>query len=302
MRLKFLALLLSAVALLPATTKAQEGTTDVRDYALSYAFEEGKSATYKVRAGWSQDGLMPMKINGELTLLQLGKKPDAEAATHSVKQTVERVVASMDMFGQKQEYDTAAGPEKNGQGGALESSVRGLLGNTELTLKATGEVTEAKSSRKGQSPFESLLGIGHLPFDLLRLPEKPVKVGESWTHKVERTNQSATGKASKVIMNFTFTLRSVNDQDGQSIANIAISVKPEMDAMPGNIPAKFKSAKGSGKVSFNLTKKQLRRLEYRLRMLGETDMGDGQAQKLEIIQSLKIRLEEPKKKADAPGE
>lgn len=281
------ALALGVVALFAGTSAAQ--TTDEAPVKLEYAFEKDAVDFYKAKAAFKQKGGMGMKVNAELYLTQTGLAP--EATVGKVKQQVVRVGAKGQIFGQDQEYDTAK-PGNEEAAGMLPGIAKSLLKTKTMSVKPNGEVTKSdtEGGKAGKSMVNKLLGFESLPFDVFRLPEKAVKVGDSWTHeKSGESEDQMTGKKKGWKLTYTYTLKRLIERDGETHASVAIKIDPKFDSLPGAMGGKVVRAMGKGVATFNVTKKRLRSINYTIKIEGEQSMGEGEPQKIYVSQSLNMR-------------
>lgn len=291
MRSRILTCSLVALSLSSPTLWAQSLWAQDDSANLAYKIDASTSNKYKVRFSAKATGLMPLAGSGEMHIVETGAAPaEADGALRATQDTT-RVVAKLSLMGQEQEHDTDSGKPADGTN-MVATAATGLKGKCSLELKPSGEVTSSKSEGKGgNSPLRQFIGAQFFPYDLLRLPEAAIKVGESWSYtmKQERTD-SMTGAKKTISVECTYTLRRiVTRDDGEKVANIDIVIKPGFDTMPGSMGAKVTKAEGKGKATFSISKGHVRTLEYDLRVEAENEFAEGDDKLQTFIQSINMR-------------
>jgi hypothetical protein len=282
---------------IPLSAGAQDGTTTEKKYKLEYKFTKGKVDKYRLRISVKSSGMMSLGIKGALTMDQTGGSFDKDKQVGQVVQEIKTVKLELDMAGSKQDYDTEKGG--GGEGNMLKNAANALIGKSTLDLKPNGKVEKSKSDKKeGNNPLKSALGAKHIPYDILRLPGKELKVGDTWTHTAEEKTKDSMGAESTLKITYTYTLKRVQNKEGDDIATITMKIKPGLEKMPGGMGGTVTKQEGKGSASFNITKGHLRSCNYTVKMEGKSDFGEGEDAKSYSKQSFNLR----RLKKDTPKE
>ncbi|MDF1667165.1 MAG: hypothetical protein P1V97_35805 [Planctomycetota bacterium] len=286
---------LAMLIAVPLSATAQDGTTTEKKHKLEYKFAQGQTDKYRVRITGSNSGMMSLTLKGEMMMEQKDKSYDADKKVGKVTQNITSVKLNLDMGGQKQEYDT----EKGGgaEGNLLKGAAENIKGESTLTVQATGKVDKVESKKSAKAnPLKAALGASAIPYDMVRLPAKEVKVGDTWTFTSENKVKDSMGQESVMKIKYTYTLKRVANKDGDDIATITMVITPDLKVMPGGMGGKVTKAGGKGSASFNMTKGYLRSCNYSVSIEGKSEFAEGDAAKMKSKQGFNIRRIEKKEK------
>lgn len=288
-----LAILIAA----PMGAFAQDGTTTEKKHKLEYKFAKGQTDKYRVRISGSNSGMMSLTLKGEMLMEQKDKSFDGSKKMGKVTQNVTSVKLNLDMGGQKQEYDTEKGG--GGEGNLLKKAAENIKGESVLTVHPTGKVEKLESKKSDKAnPLKAALGASAIPYDMVRLPEKEVKVGDTWEFTSENKMKDSMGQEQVMKIKYTYTLKRVKSKDGDEIATITMVIKPDLKVMPGGMGGKVTKAGGKGTASFNITKGYLRSCNYSVTIEGKSEFAEGDAAKMKSKQGFNIRRLDKEEKKD----
>lgn len=162
-----------------------------RKVVLKQGQQVERVAAIKMKIGMEMMG-QSIDINNDNTVTSLVEVKGATGAAYDLASTVKRVVTSMNGMGQEMNYDT----DKKDAGSSNEMTKKAdeLVGKTNnLTIDSKGVITKSDDAggddKEKASGFMGISGgvlnagqkVG-ATFDLVaKLPDNPVKVGDSWS-------------------------------------------------------------------------------------------------------------------------
>lgn len=184
--------------------------------------------------------------NKRLAILKLEKK---------VLQLSRKRGEKLEQFDSKKPDSKMSGLDKN--------TVKALMKKVVLGMKPSGLIMRRKARVIGVDilrPF--LIAIENSPHDFLAFPYKPVKVKDEWSHSLSRSDKAPSNITTTFTTQFKYQLKSIQVKDGEKLATITfktktiVTVKGEFDG------PSFKKSEGQGQILFNITKGQMKSLNF----------------------------------------
>ena len=250
---------------------------------LRYQWKQGDTVTYRtvVRTTSSATGGPRGPESFEQTLSQTLKLTVAAVnvdGTATLRQSIEAVAMEVSSPAGKAAYDSTkpVGDDADPRVQAMAKTMGGMVGEAiSVTITPTGGVRRIDGTARivekliGNLPRDPMSGglaqniKAMLSDDALRssleqtfsrLPDQPVKVGDTWT------SEQAVGAdaAGKVVGTSTFTLKAIAGTGDAAVARIAVSLALRQETVPSaGASAVMKlgaGSKGAGEVVFSVGK------------------------------------------------
>lgn len=108
--------------------------------------------------------------------------------------------------------------------------------------------------------------VDYAPYDYLKLPEKAVKIGEAWSHKLTKSAEGIQDPAEgpSFITTFHWTLKEVKTVHGEMVATVTLKTKTEVKYQ-GKKPEKQVSLNdeaGQGEIHFNVSRGMIEKVQF----------------------------------------
>jgi hypothetical protein len=288
--------LFAFIAVLPVVSDAQDSkpvTKAAPDkiYKLEYKFAPEKTETYRYRASQKSDELN-FELKGKKVLAETCKSFDKDKKIAKVEQQTKRLQLTMTMGDKKEEYDSESQEESDSRLKVIGSK---LLHKASFDVNTKGHIKrQKKPDESGQDIFKSpFLSIENVPYDMIRLPEKGIKVGATWTSVLEKTikqrEDSMTFKTT-----YTYTLKRVKTKGREDLATISFASSTELQPSDESNSLTAKSIAGKGSAIFNVNQGRLKSINFSLKI----DVAElGRDRKMKYNFSMRhLKAEEAKEK------
>lgn len=221
---------------------------------LRYQFKAGQKRHYRLKANYDQGGRVNLGSQHKFEEHCQSIDGKTGVATLEVKSPwVERSnkTRGINKKGSSDDFDKMGEDEK-----------KVFL---ELMAKRTIKVDQrGQASRDGslvdrldkQLMRWTVSGIDAAPYDYVVLPEKAVKVGETWTRELKKELSGPFGKSAVAfVTTFTWTFKKLEVLEGKRLATLSLLTKTTLKTAKGkpNVPLALKDAVGKGTVIFDLS-------------------------------------------------
>lgn len=240
----------------------KENEKSRESYDLRYKFSKGERRLYKLKAVYNY-GAGIVIMTGEHKLEEHCQSVDEKTRTAQVNLESKWVQRTNNTRGSNyksssDQLDTLSDEEK--------AFYKRLMVKRAVSISSRGSIARKLSMAKtiDKNLIHWVVGaVEYLPFDYLNLPDKAVKIGDSWSHVFKRSLQGPGGKALTFVTTFTWTLKGVKKGE-QSLATIALTTRTKLKYIDGEPakPLKVKNDKGVGTVTFNLSQGHVQSVEF----------------------------------------
>ena len=281
---------LAAVLLLTlgvASPRAQQPVT------LRYAWTQGETLTYRmvvrttsnITGGPQGNGTIDQTMSQTLKISVSAVAPDG---TQILRQSIEAVAVEINGPMGKMAYDSAKPPpaDADPRMQAMAKTFGALVGEAlSVTVASNGAIRRIDGTQRiidkivKDLPRDPMAGgmaqnikqmfteealRTSLEQSFSRLPDGPVKPGDTWTSQ-QALGADAIGK---ITGTSTFTLKAIEGSGDAAVARIGVTLalKQEVPPGPSSMSMKLGNAKGEGELLFNIAKGRVERNTMRSEM------------------------------------
>lgn len=231
---------------------------------LRYKFEQGETLKYVLE----QKNDIQMNVQGKDIKMVMGQKVYMtwnvvhvdDKGISTIKQTMDRILFSMDLPQGKVDWDSDSKAEPEGEiAKMMVPAMKAMVGaEFQLKMNEQGKITEFQVPEKVTEALKNIPGAGSSMVSPesfkqmatqgnLVLPKEEVAKGKSWHNKTEAKMPFGIMK-----VDYTFTYAGTADKGGTELQKITISptvaLEPKDDAP---FTLKLKSSKGEGSAYFD---------------------------------------------------
>lgn len=256
-----------------------------RTYKLEHSFKVGQKRKYSVTAHQQLSaGDLKMDMKGQEVFVEKCESYDKSKRLAVLKIERQSLQLSRKKGEKLEEFDSKKPDSKVPW--LDKEAVKLIMGKVILKMKPDGLIMRRKNKLLGADVLRSfLLAIENAPHDFLALPDKAVKVNEQWKRTLSHVDKAPGGTPMTFRTQFKFQLKSVHVENGEQIATITFKTESDGISNGDSEEPEVEGSKGEGQVLFNITKGQMKSLQFTHRMA----LVNGK-KRMKIVYKLKSQL------------